>query len=80
MPESDKFIILRTQLNRLKGEFLPEISPTSSYSESQLSRTAAYRVLAHAEIESYLEDRVWEVVLNAKIAWGVKHGFRFGDW
>lgn len=55
MPESDRFITLRTQLNRLKDEFLPEISPTSSYSESQLSKTAAYRVLAHAEIESYLE-------------------------
>jgi len=71
MPESDRFITLRTQLNRLKDEFIPEISPTGSYSESQFSQTAAYRVLAHAEIESYLEDRVWEVVLNAKIAWDI---------
>ncbi|MFM6089883.1 MAG: HEPN domain-containing protein [Dolichospermum sp.] len=69
MPESDKFITLRTQLNRLKDEFLPEISPTSSYSESQLSRTAAYRVLAHAEIESYLEERAWTIVIDAKKAW-----------
>lgn len=69
MPESDKFITLRTQLNRLKDEFLPEISPTGSYSESQLSRTAAYRVLAHAEIESYLEERAWTIVIDAKKAW-----------
>lgn len=69
MPESDRFITLRTQLNRLKDEFLPEISPTGLYSESQLSRTAAYRVLAHAEIESYLEERAWEVVQNAKTLW-----------
>lgn len=69
MPESDKFITLKTQLDRLKDEFLPEISPTGSYSESQLSRTAAYRVLAHAEIESYLEERAWEVVENAKTLW-----------
>jgi hypothetical protein len=69
MPESDKFITLKTQLDRLKDEFLPEISPTGSYSESQLSRTAAYRVLAHAEIESYLEERAWEVVQNAKTIW-----------
>lgn len=69
MPESDRFITLITQLNRLKDEFLPEISPISSYSESQLSRTAAYRVLAHAEIESYLEERAWEVVQNAKTLW-----------
>jgi hypothetical protein len=69
MPKSDKFITLRTQLDRLKDEFLPEISPTGSYSESQLSRTAAYRVLAHAEIEYYLEERAWEVVQNAKTLW-----------
>ena len=69
MPESDKFITLKTQLDRLKDEFLPEISPTGSYSESQLSRTAAYRVLAHAEIEYYLEERAWEVVQNAKTLW-----------
>lgn len=69
MPESDKFITLRTQLNRLKDEFLPEISPTGSYSESQLSRTAAYRVLAHAEIEYYLEERAWKIALDAKNAW-----------
>ncbi|MFN5592196.1 MAG: hypothetical protein ACK482_01880, partial [Aphanizomenon sp.] len=69
MPKSDKFITLEMQLDRLKDEFLPEISPTGSYSESQLSRTAAYRVLAHAEIESYLEERAWEVVQNAKTLW-----------
>ncbi|MFO5439169.1 MAG: hypothetical protein ACLBM4_10985, partial [Dolichospermum sp.] len=69
MPESDKFITLKTQLDRLKDEFLPEISPTGSYSESQLSRTAAYRVLAHAEIESYLEERAWKIVIDAKKAW-----------
>ena len=66
MPESDKFITLKTQLDRLKDEFLPEISPTGSYSESQLSRTAAYRVLAHAEIEYYLEERAWTKVIDAK--------------
>ena len=69
MPESDKFITLKTQLDRLKDEFLPEISPTGSYSESQLSRTAAYRVLAHAEIEFYLEERAWKIVIDAKKAW-----------
>ena len=69
MPKSDKFITLEMQLDRLKDEFLPEISPTGSYSESQLSRTAAYRVLAHAEIEYYLEERAWTKVIDAKKAW-----------
>ncbi|MFM5897500.1 MAG: HEPN domain-containing protein [Dolichospermum sp.] len=69
MPEYYKFNTLEMQLDRLKDEFIPEISPTGVYSESQLSRTAAYRVLAHAEIESYLEERAWEVVQNAKTLW-----------
>ncbi|TAE61445.1 MAG: hypothetical protein EAZ87_02040 [Nostocales cyanobacterium] len=69
MPKSVRFRILTRELNRVKKQFLPKISPTGLYSDRQLMRTLAYRVLAHAEIESYLEDRAWEVVLNAKTAW-----------
>jgi hypothetical protein len=69
MPKSTKFRTLNRELNRLKKEFLPKISPTGVYTDRQLSRTLAYRILAHAEIESYLEDRAWEVALNAKKAW-----------
>ncbi|WP_413173859.1 HEPN domain-containing protein [Anabaena azotica] len=69
MPKSARFRILTRELNRLKKQFLPKISPTGLYSDRQLVKTLAYRVLAHAEIESYLEDRVWEAVLNAKRAW-----------
>ncbi|MBK1989110.1 hypothetical protein A0J48_016455 [Sphaerospermopsis aphanizomenoides BCCUSP55] len=69
MSESSTFLTLNRELNRLKEEFIPEISPTGSYSESQLSKTAAYRVFAHAEIEYYLEERAWEVVQNAKSLW-----------
>ncbi|MFB2879021.1 HEPN domain-containing protein [Floridanema aerugineum] len=69
MPKSARFRILCKELNRLKKQFIPSISPTGFYSERQLARTLAYRVLAHAEIESYLEERVWEVVLNVKRNW-----------
>ncbi|WP_071187291.1 HEPN domain-containing protein [Trichormus sp. NMC-1] len=69
MSESSTFLTLNRELNRLKEEFIPEISPTGSYSESQLSKTAAYRVFAHAEIEYYLEERAWEIVQNAKSLW-----------
>ena len=69
MPRSARFRILSKELNRLKKQFLPSISPTGFYSNRQLARTLAYRVLAHAEIESYLEDRVWEVVTEAKRNW-----------
>lgn len=69
MPKSARFRTLCKELNRLKKQFLPNISPTGLYSDRQIARTIAYRVLAHAEIESYFEDRVWEVVRNVKRNW-----------
>ncbi|MGH1396852.1 MAG: HEPN domain-containing protein [Trichormus sp.] len=69
MPKSARFRTLTKELTRLKNQFLPKINPIGLYSDRQLSRTLAYRVLAHAEIESYLEDRVWEVVQDAKRVW-----------
>lgn len=69
MPRSVRFRVLCKELNRLKKQLLPSLSPTGSYSDRQLARTLAYRVLAHAEIESYLEDRVWEAVIEAKSNW-----------
>uniref|UniRef100_B8HLP9 RiboL-PSP-HEPN domain-containing protein n=1 Tax=Cyanothece sp. (strain PCC 7425 / ATCC 29141) TaxID=395961 RepID=B8HLP9_CYAP4 len=69
MSRSPRFRTLCKELNRLKQQFLPKINPTGSYSDRQLARTLAYRVLAHAEIESYLEERVWEVVIKAKKDW-----------
>jgi hypothetical protein len=69
MSRSARYRILYKELNRLKKQFLPRIDPTGVYSDRQLARTLAYRVLAHAEIESYLEDRVWEVVIDVKRRW-----------
>jgi hypothetical protein len=69
MPSSKRFRVLEKELRRLRKQFLPRISPTGSYSERKLALTIAYRVLAHAEIESYLEDRVWEAAIHAKNNW-----------
>jgi hypothetical protein len=69
MPKSARFRTLTKELTRLKNQFLPKINPIGLYSDRQLSRTLAYRVLAHAEMESYLEDRAWEVVQDAKRVW-----------
>ncbi|MTJ08822.1 HEPN domain-containing protein [Anabaena sp. UHCC 0204] len=69
MPKSNRFRILNQELSRLKKQLIPKPSFTGLYSDRQLTRTVAYRVLAHAEIESYLEDRAWEVVQNAKNIW-----------
>ncbi|MEG4575619.1 hypothetical protein QUA56_23535 [Microcoleus sp. N3A4] len=54
---------------RLKKQFIPKTNPIGSYSDRQLALTLAYRVLVHAEIEAYFEDRVWEVAFNAKKNW-----------
>lgn len=69
MPTSDRFRTLKKELSRLKTQFLPKFSPTGSYSDRQLARTFAYRVLAHAEVEAYFEDRAWEVAIDAKRHW-----------
>lgn len=69
MPKFVRFCTLTKELTRLKKQFLPKINPIGLYSDRQLSRTLAYRVLAHAEFESYFEDRVWEVVQDAKRVW-----------
>ncbi len=69
MPKSTRFRILTRELNRLKKQFIPKPSPIGLYSDRQLTKILAYRVLVHAEIESYLEDRAWEVVQNAKNVW-----------
>ena len=44
-------------------------SPTGSYSELQLDRARGYRLLVHAEIEAFLEERASEVVTNAFDLW-----------
>jgi hypothetical protein len=69
MPKSVRFRTLTKELTRLKKQFLPKINPIGLYSDRQLSRTLAYRVLAHAEFESYFEDRAWEVVQDVKRVW-----------
>ena len=66
MSSSSRFRTLTKELNRLERQFLPKINPTGIYSDRQLALTIAYRVLAHAEIEAYLEDRVQKVAIDAK--------------
>lgn len=72
MSISRRFRDLERELRRLKKQFIPKISPTGTYSDRQLSLTIAYRVLAHAEIEAYLEERAWDVALHAKKNWDNK--------
>ena len=67
---SEQFRSLQTRMRRLRAHFLPrQFEPTGKYSERQLDRARAYRLLAHAEIESYLEQVVSETANEAYDIW-----------
>jgi hypothetical protein len=68
--KSKRFRILEQELKKLRKYFLPrQFDPQGNYSERQIALATAYRVLAHAEIEAYLEDRVLEIHNYAMRIW-----------
>lgn len=70
MPVSTRFRALQRRLSELRKYMLPStFSPTGIYSSRQQDRARGYRVLAHAEIESYLEDMARESVTDAIRCW-----------
>lgn len=63
---SARFLQLSRRAKKLRKTFLPKnFSPTGVYSPRQLDLVRAYRLLVHAEIESYLEDRSRDLVVRA---------------
>jgi hypothetical protein len=71
--KSQRFITLEQELTNLRENFLPcQFNLTGDYSEGEIALAVAYRVLAHAEIESYLEDRVLEIATNALQMWNAQ--------
>jgi len=70
MRVSNRFKELKTRLTELKRHLLPnKFSPTGDYSDRQQDRARGYRLLVHAEIESYLEDVSRETVTQAVRDW-----------
>lgn len=69
---SKRFQELEEQLKVLAGCLLPaSFDPTGIYDDQDgvSTRALAYRVLAHAEIESYFEDRALDPVTRAQLVW-----------
>jgi len=61
---------LITRLNQLKIRLLPyRTSPTGNYNDIQLEKARSYRVLVHAEIEHFLENKASECINNAIEKW-----------
>jgi hypothetical protein len=70
MPTSIRFRQLRSELRRLRLHLLPDRwDPTGSYSDRQLDRARAYRILAHAEIEAFIEDVALAKVEQRYVEW-----------
>ena len=73
MPRSQEFRMLRSRIRQLRDHFLPRyFDPTGSYSPRQYDRARAFRLLAHAEIEWYLELVSFETANKAYDAWQVR--------
>lgn len=67
---SARFKEMRSRLKELRKHMLPtNFSPTGSYSERQQDHARGYRLLAHAEIEAYLEDVSRATVTEAIRRW-----------
>ncbi|MGZ8935232.1 MAG: HEPN domain-containing protein [Methylobacter sp.] len=61
---------MRSRLAELRNHLLPrKFSPTGVYTDRQLDLARGYRLLVHAEIESYLEDVTRDVVTMAIQDW-----------
>jgi hypothetical protein len=54
---SARYRALEQRIQQLEKRLLPPKSATGSYSPLQLDLVRGYRLLAHAEIEAYLEDK-----------------------
>ncbi|MCH8542142.1 MAG: hypothetical protein LAT61_01105 [Alcanivorax sp.] len=67
---SNRFEELKSRLGELRLHLLPvNFSPTGDYTDKQQDRARGYRLLVHAEIESYLEDVSRETVTQAIHDW-----------
>jgi hypothetical protein len=70
MKRSQRYRDLVERLSELRHCFLPrKFDPLGNYDNETLLKASAYIVLAHAEIESFIEDRAQETALAAIKSW-----------
>jgi hypothetical protein len=70
MRQSQRYRDLTRRLYELRRCFLPEeFDPFGNYDRDTLMMASAYIVLAHAEIESFIEDRATETAIAAMKSW-----------
>jgi hypothetical protein len=70
MANSRRYRQLLSQLHQLRKNYLPRNwDPTGNYSPRKYHLILAYRLFAHAEIESFLEDIILELVEKKFDTW-----------
>jgi hypothetical protein len=70
MPVSHRFRTLVSRLRILRERFLPDqFNPIGHYSQREYDLARGYVVLAHAELEAYIEDRAIEITQRAESNW-----------
>lgn len=70
MAYSDRYKDLTIGISQLRKDLLPGyFNKNAIYSREYITRTIAYHILVHAEIESYFEDRAWGTALTAIQKW-----------
>jgi hypothetical protein len=69
--------MLAARIAELRQAFLPRrFSLTGDYRSSVHDRARGFRLLVHAEFESYIEDRALEVANSAIAAWSSNRALR----
>jgi len=66
---SARYRQLSRRIDKLRKHLLPPLSSTGDYSEVELDRVRGYRLLVHAEIEAYLEDRARAIANESVKRW-----------
>jgi HEPN superfamily RiboL-PSP-like protein len=70
MATSKRFKELKAEIRRLHLYFLPQKwNPTGTYSQRKLDRARAFRILAHTEIEYFIENAILDVVEREYSDW-----------
>jgi hypothetical protein len=75
MPVSPHYKSLKSSITRYRHALLPStFDPTGSYrSPDRIHiRSLSFRIIVHAEIEAYIEDRTHELLDTAWSTWGSK--------
>jgi hypothetical protein len=67
---SKRYGSLSRRIYELRRNLLPRnFDPLGLYSDRIYERTRGFRVLAHAEFESYIEDRCVDIIHRAHVEW-----------